>query len=332
MSDLRFVIALSLVCACSSSPDGDAGGDTGGSTSEPGTSSGDPTGSDGTAEPSEDGSTSGDGSSSDDGGTTEAETSDGTDSTGGSVEAFDIAFDYRFDRQMAVAEDQQAVLDAAAGEWEAHILSEFDDIPAGTALRSRHPEAPGDPGMVFEIEYAIDDLVVFPGYAAIDGPTGSLALTFHSFTNQVADPVLLEALDARFYGPAFQPWVAATTFDPAENWFVDPTPDTADDIPAGQMDMKSTAIHELGHALGVGGSAAFEAWVDADAETFIGPRAMEVYGGPVPLAGDLVHIRGDVLSDGQEPAMAFGTMPGQRKSPTPLDLAVLEDIGYATDL
>jgi hypothetical protein len=78
--------------------------------------------------------------------------------------------------------------------------------------------------------------------------------------------------------------------------------------------------------LGFGSSAAFEALVQDGA--FVGARAVEVHGGPVPLAPDGVHFESNTMSNGKVPSMEYGTAPGQRKRPTELDLAVLEDLGY----
>jgi hypothetical protein len=88
----------------------------------------------------------------------------------------------------------------------------------------------------------------------------------------------------------------------------------------------STAIHEIGHMLGIGSAAAWDELVDGT--NFIGERTMEVFGGPVPLATDLSHFADETMIDGETPSMELGTEPGQRKYPTRLDLAVLEDLGY----
>jgi hypothetical protein len=85
-------------------------------------------------------------------------------------------------------------------------------------------------------------------------------------------------------------------------------------------------MHEIGHALGFGSSAAFEALVQDGA--FVGPRAMELFGGPVPLSEDEAHFAADTSIGGRVPTMELGSRVGERKLPTALDLAVLEDIGY----
>jgi hypothetical protein len=241
-------------------------------------------------------------------------------------ESFDIGLEYRYDTKAAFDELKRGVMDEAAASWSRYIASEFPDIPVGTAVRTRHPELPNEDGMVYTLEYAIDDFVLVLGFGIVDGPMGNLATTSKSFTNQVADTELLERLRVRDEGPVYQPWIAQTTFDEEEDWFVDPTPQTDDDLPAEQSDMLSTAIHEIGHALGFANSNAFDALVDNG--TFVGPTAMDLHGGPVPLSPDNYHFITDTMSAGATPVMEAGTKNGERKRPTPLDLAVLEDIGY----
>jgi len=249
-----------------------------------------------------------------------------TAGTGGTATTFAISFEYAYDTSGYFDEAKRRALSEAAASWTRYIASEFDDVPAGTALRARHPEHLDREGMVFELDYAIDDLVVLMGSSPIDGMGMSLASSSSSFTTQIADAALLEALRGRYDGQPFQPWMAQTTFDSEEWWAVDSTPESDDDLVAGDNDFISTAIHELGHVLGIGSAAAFDALVEAG--RFVGPRAMEVHGGPVPLAADGVHFERDTLSNGKLPSLELGTAPGQRKRPTELDLAVLEDLGY----
>lgn len=240
---------------------------------------------------------------------------------------FQIVFEYAYDTVGAFDAQKRVLLDASAMAWSTYIDSEFANIPAGTALRARHPEHIDMEGMVFTLDYEIDDFVLLVGTTAIDGIGGTLGSTSSSFTFSVMDMALLEELQIRYEGNPFQPWVAQTSFDEAENWFYDDTPETADDIPPEQNDFQTTAMHEIGHALGFGGSLAYEALVVDD--TFTGPRAVEIFGGPVPLSSDLSHFARDTMIDGQTPVMELGSRPGERKFPTALDLAVLEDIGYA---
>ena len=161
----------------------------------------------------------------------------------------------------------------------------------------------------------------------MDGVHGSLAISAPSAAiGSVSDPVLSASLKTRFEGPDFEPWTGWLGFDEAEDWFYDPTPETSDDIPAEKIDFLSVALHELGHVLGFGTSDAFQALVQN--ATFTGPKSVALYGGPVPLTSDGKHIASGILSDGKRPVMDASDASGARSVITPLDLAILQDIGY----
>jgi hypothetical protein len=239
---------------------------------------------------------------------------------------FDIRIDYQFDTQQAFTAERRAAIEWAADFWACSIDDEFDDVPALTALRTRHPEHLDEPGMVFTVDYDIDDLVIFVAFTAIDGPSMTLAESSHSFTFQVIDQALLATLQARYDLNPFQPWVGNTGYDQEEAWFYDPTPETDEDIPGDNSDFISTALHEIGHLLGVGSAAVWEGLVENG--EFVGEHAMAVNGGPVLLDADGVHIDRSVLSEGRRNLMDAGTPRGTRKLPTELDRAILEDLGY----
>jgi hypothetical protein len=251
-------------------------------------------------------------------------------STDAGLERIDIHFDYRYDSKQSFQDPQrQALMQAAARAWTRFIVSEFENIPAGTPVRARNPEHIDQSGVIFTLEYDIDDVAIVTGYTEIDGPEGVLGWSSLSITTRDMDAALVDRLRERYEGAVFQPWIAQISFDEVENWFYDPTPDSDEDIPADRIDFLSTATHEIGHVLGFATSNAFKALIDG--ETFIGPRAMAVYGGPVPLESDLNHILRDTEINGETPVMERGSPAGQRKRPTELDLAILEDIGYIID-
>lgn len=241
-----------------------------------------------------------------------------------------IEFDYRFDDKALFApQEKKNALIAAAGFWSAALADEFDDIPAGTEILVRNPQTPTVAGQVFVYDKPIDDLMVFVGFATMDGAHGSLAISAPSAAiGSVSDPALSASLKTRFEGPDFEPWTGWLGFDEAEDWFYDPTPETSDDLPAGKIDFLSVALHELGHVLGFGTSDAYKALVQNGA--FTGPKSVALYGGPVPLTADGKHIASGILSDGKRPVMDASDASGARSVITPLDLAILQDIGYET--
>ncbi|NOY43212.1 MAG: matrixin family metalloprotease [Planctomycetes bacterium] len=132
----------------------------------------------------------------------------------------------------------------------------------------------------------------------------------------------------------FARWGGAVAFDndAGTNWNYDNI-----SLPsAGESDFYSVAIHELGHALGLGAS---NDWNNLVSDTsFVGAAASSEYGGPVPLdcsgscsghwaEGTTSTILGTSLS--QEAAMDPTVSSGNRKRLTALDAAALTDIGWS---
>jgi hypothetical protein len=239
---------------------------------------------------------------------------------------FRIQFDYRFDTAgFFSVQERRATLEAAARIWEGLLDEDFEEITAGTTVRTRSPEHPFDAGLAFPIEEPIDDLLIFVGSSVLAGPVTGIAAPSAALQS-VADPSLRPKLEERFDGDDFRPWTGWISFDASETWFYDPTPETGDDVPYGPADFLSVALHEIGHVLGFGTAASFERQVDGG--HFIGPRAVAVYGGPVPLSGDGAHLLNSVLFGSQRVLMDVSDSPGLRSLPTGLDLAALEDLGY----
>ena len=246
----------------------------------------------------------------------------------GTSQGFKIILDYRYDTTQSMTRDKRLVLRTAAASWEQFIASDFAAVPAGTYVRARDPENADAGGSNFTLTYPIDDLVIFVGMAAIDAAGGgALGITYSSITNQGMTADLAAVLNGRYNGNPFQPWVATVVFDTGDPFFVDATMETSDDIPSDQYDLYSTALHEFGHVLGTGSCSAYKALV-ANA-TFTGARAAAIYGAPVPLTSDGIHVLKTVIVDGRRVVMDEGDATGQRSLITRLDLAMLEDLGYS---
>ena len=150
----------------------------------------------------------------------------------------------------------------------------------------------------------------------------------------------------------FQPFAGSIAFNSTLPYYVDQTPsNTTDDLPllssSNLVDFLTTAIHEIGHVLGIDPRAdAFSnklnpppQLVPGDFETSsTGAKAQDLLIGltaPMVLAGGVVaHLKGDgeglvaLTSSGYRSVMVPTINPGQRIAPQPLDIAILQDIGY----
>ena len=237
---------------------------------------------------------------------------------------FSIRFDYRFDTLgFFAAPGRRAALEAAGALWSNVLRDDFETIPKGTAIRTKNPENRDEYLWVDGIEDDIDDLLVFVGTSEAilglgrGGPSGAA---------ETDNPSLASALAARRDGVDFEPWAGSISFKASSNFFFDPTPDTANDIPPEAFDFITTAAHELGHVLGFANCAAFTAFTSG--ATFIGPVAQANYGAPVPLMADLGHFQQGLQSDGGDTLMDPGISNGVLAIPTHLDRAVLADLGY----
>jgi Bacterial pre-peptidase C-terminal domain len=238
-----------------------------------------------------------------------------------SSHSFKIQFDYRFDTDGWFTPERRAGLEAAAKVWEAIIRSDFQSLPSNSILSLVNPQT--NAPLQFNSDYEIDDLLVFVGARELDGVGQSLAEGGPTAAWEEGS-----SLEARYWGNPFQPWTASLTFDKAESWFFDPTPDTATDIPTDQHDFISTAVHELGHALGISTSNAYDTWISNG--WFTGPNAMAQNGGnPIPLSPN-GHIQDGFLASGvgTEASLDPSQTMGSRKLPNNLDIALLADIGY----
>jgi hypothetical protein len=244
----------------------------------------------------------------------------------GTSTGFKIIIDYSYDTAQFFSRERRLVMRAAAASWEQFIGSDFSPVPAGTNIRARNPENPDAGGNNLTVSYPIDDLVIFVGSTIIDGPHGRLGSAYSSATFTGISADLANALQARYNGNPFQPWVATVVVDKEESFYFDATLETADDIPKDQSDFYSTVLHEIGHVLGIGQGAAYTALVSN--ATFTGAHATALYGAAVPLTADGAHVQKTVIVDGRRVVMDESDAEGQRSLITRLDLAMLEDVGY----
>ncbi|MBX3192259.1 MAG: hypothetical protein KF819_35040 [Labilithrix sp.] len=240
--------------------------------------------------------------------------------------SFKIQIDYRYDTAGFFSDPvRRQALEGACRIWGRLVKSTFANVPAGTFIRVRDPQKPNEPALSLDIDYEIDDLVIFVGSAELPaGQTGIASPT--AGLSGVTDDTLRASLQARFDGPVFQPWTGWVAFDATTPFHFDPVPELGDAVPAGTVDFVSVALHEIGHVLGFATSDAFKGQIANGA--FTGPKTQSRHGGPLALTPDLGHVPNETMSGGRRLLMDQSDAAGTRYLPTPLDLAVFEDLGF----
>lgn len=142
-----------------------------------------------------------------------------------------------------------------------------------------------------------------------------------------------QQISTRGQSSGFSDWGGSLSFDNdgSTQWFFN-----YQGAPSGNVtDFYSTAIHELAHTFGFGLATQWNALINQNNNTFIGPNAEDQHNGDtVPLAPDQQHwaqgttsvVYGTSIS--QEVAMEPTSQNGTRKKLTALDAAGLADIGW----
>lgn len=194
----------------------------------------------------------------------------------------------------------------------------FDHPANGTTVRLDNLTIPADTILVYVGARNLDNAL------AIGGPGGFSAMGSTRWIERVGSR---GQADARGDGASdLGPWGGSISFDtsPTGGWHFDLAATPA----PGANDFFSVAVHEVFHVLGFGTSDAFSNLVSAG--RFTGPAAVAEFDGDgdVPLNSDASHWGESTREGGAETIMDSTITAGRRKSPTALDWAGLDDIGW----
>lgn len=266
-----------------------------------------------------------------------------------------IQFDYTYDTGNFFGTHPQAqtLLNDAAAFFSSHItdsLSAIDPaaqsaIDHGSDTWQTNTFNPADPGnssaniKADNLTIAANTILVYVG-GATSMPGGELGLGgFGGFQDSGFSQAWFDTVQARGQSGAlagtptdFGPWGGSISFSSTATWYFDNDPFT-NDVPGGQNDFYSVALHELGHVLGIGTAASWQVLISGGNLTGAHSEALNG-GNPVPLDVGLGHWVEGTQSDiyltttDQEAAMDPTLIVGTRKYFTALDMAGLQDVGW----
>lgn len=249
-----------------------------------------------------------------------------------SYAAFTIHFDYTYDTGgffSGANLGRRTLLDDAASVFENNLTSgSLSAITPGGgntwSLTFPNPST----GVSVTLNNPVVAANTITIYVGAHDLTGNLIGLSNYQYNYFGNSGWVSLFQARDSTTKFGSFGGAIAFDSLTPWYFDSDPLTLESFP-GDYDFYSVAEHEIAHLLGfTDGANAFNAKVSGT--QFTGLHVEAVFGGPAPLAGagDLNHWQQGVSFNSQEVLMDPTFFFDERKTPTDLDYAALEDIGY----
>jgi len=221
---------------------------------------------------------------------------------------FNIQLDYSLDSTGFYTQGRKDAFQRAANEWASIIADDFAPVVAGTSAIWYDYSTPH----TLTTNDTIDDFKIFA--TTFIGNDDARSRTIQ----QCSDPTLLNRIKNK---DTYQPFISDIEFNQNGKQ------QNGTRIPQTDRDIYLTALHEIGHVLGIGQGTAFE---DHRIQNngkyyFVGENAMKVYGGAVPMF-DSCHIDGNfgMLSVTAYPSDNFYN----NRQITNLDKAILQDMGY----
>ncbi|KAL7556684.1 hypothetical protein ACA910_009651 [Epithemia clementina (nom. ined.)] len=220
-----------------------------------------------------------------------------------------------------------AVLQAAANRWERVIVGDLTDVPEDPAEPDLFQGA--FPGAA-AVNQAVDDILIGYDFKSIDG----------------ADEVLGRATPTRITarastpGNKVLPYASVITFD------MEDFQSKNLNNPADFNTLVTIAVHEMGHALGIGALWSQECGTGCPGNTNYGcPSAQDKFDNIFP--GETLRMNLDKTSDGEElcghwdatqysqeswqDIMAPGLLPSKQSLLTIISVGAMEDLGYTVN-
>ncbi len=256
-----------------------------------------------------------------------------------------ITFDFSSDTGgfFAPASDARASLLAAGSVYESLLIDNLSAIDASLPTdswipRYEHPETGVFVDGPTDLFVAADSIIIYVGARDLGGTIIGQA-GFGGFQNAFGSAAFTDALQNRGQGDTtsssatdFGRWGGSLAVDVDSVWNLDHTIAPS----AGENDLYSLILHELGHVFGYGTAPSFDNLINTtpDPDTFTGTESVAEHGGEVDIDADGVHwaeATGSTVYNGgpaQESAYDPSLTVGTRKELTDLDVAALDDFGW----
>ncbi len=225
------------------------------------------------------------------------------------------------------------MLQVAADSLTARLGDDLAEITSsgGNTWSASFPDPPtGNQVTVADLVVPADTLIVFVGARELDGnragvggPGGFSASGSSAFQDTVAARGESGALGG---SPTdFGPWGGSIAFDSDTDWHFGAT---TSGLEFGETDFLTTALHEMGHVLGIGTAPAWSELVVEGEFTGAATVAEHDAGGNVPLGPSSAHWIAGTTEGGELALMVPGTEIGSRTGFGALDFAAFDDIGW----
>ena len=247
-----------------------------------------------------------------------------------------VDLDYSYDTNNffgSSGSDQRQSLDEASSFLENRIDDNLGQLnPSGSNTwdwNFTHPGT-GSNTSVSNPTAQTDTVRLFVGGRALGGPLGVGGPVGFSASGSSS---WLNAISDRDTNAEFQPYAGVASFDTSADWYFDTdASNTESGMLSGKNDFFSVAVHEMLHALGIGGSDAWSGIVSGNFYT--GTEVSTLFGGDVPI-DDGVHFEEGLSSEywdgsnfvSQEVSIDPTLTTGTRKYTTEMDFALMQDIG-----